>query len=66
MKLLFQSEVTGYSSIIKTKTSHSIKHLRLNANKIDGETSPGLQTTQQVLQLFHLYNWQQKTYSPSG
>lgn len=34
MKLLFQSEVTGYSSIIKTKTSHSIKHLRLNANKI--------------------------------
>lgn len=41
MKLQYQSEVRGYFNSIKTKTSHSIKHLRksvskstLNANKI--------------------------------
>lgn len=33
MKLLCPSEVTGYFSTIKTKTSHSIKHLRKSASK---------------------------------
>lgn len=74
MKLLCPSEVTGYFGTIKTKTSHSIKHLRksaskntLSANKIGFMENLLLGYRLSSRRCYkYLYNWQQEMYSPSG